>query len=490
MSVSEILTRQGVEYTKSMGVKMAKKEASAISVVTFPLKTEKWQEDVLFKRFEVCRSIYNAMLGYELKQYRKMTSLEDWKKSLELIYSVYKTEDAKEKKAIKASSEYKEALLKQRDLLKEYGFSGFSFGATAIRFAQHYKGIIPTKLAQMSIGIPMWTAFDKLLFGNGDIVHFKKHDTWSSIVTDGRSGIRIVSADNKTTGKMDSAAKYFCLYSSKEGKDLKMPLKVDKKDLWLLEMMERDIHTVRILRKKVKGTCKYYVQISVTGAPAIKYNRDGKELHPVGDKKLGIYIDTTSITIVDNESVRTIDITMDNKIEEEIAKVNRYLDSSRRATNPDNFNEDGTIKKGIVKDGQKHPLKWTYSGGYKKARDKKANLQRVQAEQRKLRANKLANDIMAMGSEIVINDYPFQAAAMRKKFAEGEEKDEKGRFKKKAKAGKAIGENAPAMIVTVLDNKLKARGYNGVIKKKLSNVDYQMTDYRKFYASEMYRELL
>ncbi len=479
-----------VDYIDERHDCMAKKEGSAISVVTFPLKTEKWQEDVLFKRFEVCRSIYNAMLGYELKQYRKMTGLEDWKKSIEIIYSVYKTEDAKEKKKIKASAEYKAAVLKQRDLLKEYGFSGFSFGSTAIKFAKHYSGIIPTMLAQMSIGVPMWAAFDKLLYGNGDIVHFKRYDTWNSIVTDGKSGIKIVAEDNKSTLKMDSAARYYCLYSSREGKNLKMPLKVDKKDLWLLEMMERDIHTVRILRKKVRGTYKYYVQITVTGAPAVKYDKEGKELHPVGDKKLGIYIDTTTITIADSECVRTIDITMDNKLEEEIAKVNRYLDNSRRATNPDNFNEDGTIKKGIVKDGQRHPLKWTYSNGYKRAKDKKANLQRVQAEQRKLRANKLANDIMAMGGEIMINDYPFQAAAMRKKFKEGEEKDEKGRFKKKAKAGKAIGENAPAMIVTVLDNKLKARGYKGVIKKKLSNVDYQMEDYRKFYALEMYRELV
>ncbi|MCR5670677.1 MAG: hypothetical protein K6G10_06695 [Butyrivibrio sp.] len=462
---------------------------SEISVITFPLKTEKWQEDVLFKRFEVCRSIYNAMLGYELKQYRKMTESEEWKSSLEVILSAYKTDDKNEKKKIKASAEYKAATEKQRELLKTYGFSGFSFGATAISFAKHFSGIIPIRLAQMSIGVPMWTAFDKLLFGNGDIVHFKKYDTFSSIVTDGKSAIRIVSADNKTTRKMDSAARYYCLYSSKEGKDLKMPLKIDKKDIWLLEMMERDIHTVRITRKKVNGTYKYYVQLAVSGAPAVKYDKKGKELHPVGNEKLGIYIDTTTLTIATKESIKTIDITMDNKIEEEIAEINRYLDSSRRATNPENFNEDGTIKKGIIKDGQRLPLKWVYSNGYKKARDKKANLQRVQAEQRKLRANKLANEIMAMGSDIIINDYPFQAAAMRKKFKEGEEKDDKGRFKKKAKAGKAIGENAPAMIVTILDNKLKARGYQGVTKKKLENVDYQKDGYRKFYASEMLREI-
>lgn len=457
---------------------------SEISVITIPLKTEIWQEDILFKRFETCRKIYNAMLGYELKQLKKMTNSKEYKKSLEVIYSLYKETDEKEKKKIKASQEYKDATKNQKDLLKEYGFSEFSFKSEALRQSEYFRNVIPTTLASMSIGTPMWKAFEKVLFSNGKATHFKRYDSWTSIVTDGKSGIRIVSENNKTVRKMDSQNKYYCLYSSKQGKNLIMPLKIDHKDLYLLEMVERDIHTVRITRKKVKGKYKYYVQLSLTGSPAIKYNKDGKELHPVGKEKMGIYIDTRTLTIATKDSITTTDISFPNIIEEEIADIQRYLDSSRRATNPDNYNEDGTIKKGIVKDGQRLPLKWVYSNSYKKSRNKLANLQRVLAEQRKIRANKIANNIIAIGSEVIINDYPFQQAAMRKQFPEGEEKDENGCFKKKAKAGKIIGENAPAMIVTILDNKLKGRGYQGVTKKKLKDVDYLKDGYRKFYANE------
>ncbi|WP_022754058.1 hypothetical protein [Butyrivibrio fibrisolvens] len=462
----------------------------SISTISISLKTEKWQEDVLFRRFEVCRSIYNAMLGYELKQYRKLTTLNSYKEAINIINSAYKANTDKEKKKIKASAEYKDAIKTQKKLLREYGFSEFQFGATAIKYSEHFRGIIPTMLAQRSIGAPMWIAFDKLFFGNGETVHFKNYDTWNSIVTDGRSGIRIVSEDNKTVKKMDSSKKYYCLYSVKEGKNLKMPIKIDKKDLYLIEMAERDIHTVRITRKKVNGTYKYYVQLSVTGAPAIKYDSVGKELHPVGDNKIGVYIDTTSITIASKNGFSVIDIRTRNKLEDKIAEINRYLDNSRRANNPDNFNDDGTVKKVNLEQGKRVRLKWKNSNSYEKARNKKANLQRIQAEQRKIRANKIANEIMAMGSDIIINDYPFQAAAMRKKYEEGEEKNEKGRFKNKAKAGKAIGENAPAMIVTVLDTKLKGRGFAGVVKKKITNIDYSKEDYRKFYASELLRELL
>lgn len=35
--------------------------------LTLPLKLEKWQEDLLAKRFEIARQIYNTMVGKELK---------------------------------------------------------------------------------------------------------------------------------------------------------------------------------------------------------------------------------------------------------------------------------------------------------------------------------------------------------------------------------------------------------------------------------------
>ena len=454
-----------------------------ISVLTIPLKTEIWQEDVLFKRFETYRSIYNAMLGYRLKQYRKMTRDQRYKDSIEIIYSAYKAETDKDKKAIKKSDEYKLAAEMQKVLLKEYGFSDFAFRSEAIKFAKHFADITNTKVASMSVGIPMWSAFDKMLFGNGKIAHFKKYNTWSSIVSNGVTGIRIVDAKKKTVLEMDSKEQYFCLVSSKKGKSLLMPLKVDKKDHYMLEMMERKIHQVRIVRENVKGTFKYCVQLAVEGTPAIKYDKNGEELHKVGNQKLGVYIDTTSITVATAEGIKSINIAFPNNDEDRITQLQQYMDNSRRATNPDNFNEDGTIKKGIIKDGQRHPLHWVYSNGYMKAKNELSDIFRKQAKNRKIRANKIANQIIAIGADITVNDYPFQLAAMRKKE---DELTEKGTPASKKKAGKKIGQNAPATIVTVIDQKLKSRGYSGVVKKKLK-VDYSISEYRQFYANELYR---
>ena len=455
-----------------------------ISVITIPLKTEIWQEDVLAKTFEKFRQTYNVMLGYEYKQFRKLERNPKYIEAKEIIYSYYKEEDAEKKKQIKSSLEYKAAVKIQNEMRKEWGFTEFGFVSESLRQGKYF--MLPSKAASYSIGKPMWIAFEKMFFGNGETVHFKKKGQWSSIASDSKSGLRIVGEDGKTVLEMDSREKYYCVYKSKQGKALKMPLKIDHKDLWLWEMMSRKIHVARITRKNVNGTYKYYVQLSVEGAPAIKYDKNGEIKHPIKEDRIGVYIDTTSVTIANSQGIQTINLNMTNDLEDEMAEIRQYMDNSRRATNPDNFNDDGTIKKGIFKDGQRRPLHWNYSHSYIKARNKLSNMLRVQKEQRTIRTNKIANTILAIGNNISVNDYPFQWAAQRKKETEYNEKT--GVPLSKAKAGKKIAENAPASVIETLNKKLKARGYCEVQKVKL-DVDKSITDYRSFYANELYRQL-
>lgn len=41
-------------------------------IVQFPLKTEKYQEDILDKRFEIGRQIYNSLVNITQKRYKEM----------------------------------------------------------------------------------------------------------------------------------------------------------------------------------------------------------------------------------------------------------------------------------------------------------------------------------------------------------------------------------------------------------------------------------
>ncbi|MBZ9607545.1 hypothetical protein G9F73_006905 [Clostridium estertheticum] len=50
-------------------------------------------------------------------------------------------------------------------------------------------------------------------------------------------------------------------------------------------------------------------------------------------------------------------------IESEKRRIQRYMDRSKRKTNPNNFDENCTIKKGVK-------LEWKYSNKYVKAKNK------------------------------------------------------------------------------------------------------------------------
>lgn len=463
------------------------KESKMMSVIEIPLKTEKWQEDILFKRFELCRKVYNAMLGYEIKQYRKMLSDPRYIESKEVINAAYKLSDAKEKAATKKTPEYKRATEMQRQLMMEYGMSEFGFMHDIAKFYMIYNQNIPSAVAGVTIAKPMWAAFDKRLFGNGQKVSFKKYDTWNSMASAGKSGIRLVNAEGKTVLHRNGNEKLWCLCGTSKGKMIKMPLKIDNKDTWLLEMLDRDIKIVRIVRKKVRGTYKYSVQLTVSGAPAIKYDKTTGEIkNTIGSGKVGVYIDTSSVTICTKDGIISKDLTDSiPDFSEQIAEQQRIMDEASRRANPDNYNEDGTIKHGIMVDGKRRKLNWVRTKAYKDARNKKANLQRVETEQRSIARHILANEILSYGDQIVVNDYPFQYAAMRRKFEEGEELTESGRPKKKKKKGAEIGHNTPATLVMLMDQKLKSAGYQGVEKVKLKDMDYS-AGYRQYYAKMLY----
>lgn len=124
----------------------------------------------------------------------------------------------------------------------------------------------------------------------------------------------------------------------------------------------------------------------------------------------------------------------------------KKLQRSREATNPDNFNTDCTIKKGIK-------LKWVRSKSYLKTFFKLKNMYRQKANYIKLEHNKLANYILSLGNEVFVETMNFKGLQKRSKKTERSEKT--GKFKRKKRFGKSLNNKAPAMLITIIDRKLK-----------------------------------
>lgn len=122
------------------------------------------------------------------------------------------------------------------------------------------------------------------------------------------------------------------------------------------------------------------------------------------------------------------------------------MDRSQRVMNPNNYNEDGTIKK----QGSRK-LTWNKSNHYIKYQKQLKELYRKQKDIRKYQHECLANYIISLGDTIYVETMNFAGLAKRAKKTE---KNSKGRFKRKKRFGKSIANRAPSMLLEIINRKL------------------------------------
>lgn len=99
------------------------------------------------------------------------------------------------------------------------------------------------------------------------------------------------------------------------------------------------------------------------------------------------------------------------------------MDRSKRTMNPDNFNEDGTIKK------QNKKVTWNKSNHYIKYQNQLKELYRKQADVRKYQHECLANYVISLGNNVFVEYMNF--SGLKKRSTKTEVSEKTGRYKKK-----------------------------------------------------------
>jgi len=419
--------------------------------VTFPLITEKYQETILNKRFEISRQLYNAVLSKAYKRYKSMIETKKYRQLKEQINNA----NEKEKKLL-----YKQL----NEMYKQYRLNEYSLHEDIQEMQHHFSENIDSFTAQ-KIATRVWSAFEDLLFGDGEIVHFKKYGELDSL--EGKS--------NKTGIRFKDG---FLIWNG-----LKIPVKIDYNNPYEYQALKDEICYCRIKRRFIKGKYKYYLQIVFKGVPPMKINKDGEVKRHIGNGTVGLDIGTQTIAIVSNVDVKLLELAdRVNNIEKEKRRILRYMDRSRRANNPDNFNEDGTIKKG--------KLKWVKSNRYIKAQNKLRELYRKQADVREYQHQLLSNYILSLGNKIKVEEMNFKGLQKRSKKTE---KNDKGKFKRKKRFGKSLANKAPAKLLTILDNKLKYFGEKlikvNTKEVKASQYNHLSCRYNKKKLSQRWNDL-
>lgn len=434
---------------------MAKKntEDKKMFVVKLKLQTEKWQEDILDKHFEMCCRIYNAFQNKMIKRYN-------------YIENACKKLTKEEKDAYFANYKTKNTITKN----KEYAlFSSFGFNLEIAAFKGQYgKNGINSKILQY-IATRAWIAWEKKLKEKTKkiIIHTKKADEYNfSNIGIGKGTFNGIDLEFNENGKSYITITIVPTNKKKgeKGKFLRIPFNNNKTEYekQAFETIEIDekinnefsfkrndklytlknpIRCVGIERELIRGKYKYYIVFSLRGTPPTK----GRKL---GEGAVGIDLGVSTVAAVGKDLLLEELAKGIGEIDDKLEILQQKADRSRRANNPNNYNEDGTCKKG-------KEITWTISNRGKKINNQIKELYRKKQAKRKISHNELANKLLSYGNEFKVEKNHVKSWTIRKK---GITKDSNGKIKSNKRFGKSVGNHAPSMFITILKNKVERLG--------------------------------
>lgn len=334
------------------------------------------------------------------------------------IYNAVINEGLKRIQLIKQSKVYQEAK-KSKDkqsynkARKLYKFSDYDLQKFAIKSKNNcfIKDHLKTHIAQ-KVATRAYLALDKYLKGKGGKPRFKNKNSFSSF--EGKSNITgIIFKDNKIR------------YNN-----LVLRPIFNKKDELEAHALTCRVKYVRLVRKIIKGKKFWFAQLILEGKPFVKQKNKSKDEIvglDIGPSTIAVYQD--SYSFLDSFCSELEPYHLQQK------KLQRKMDRSLRSMNPDNYNEDKTIKK--------EAKTWKKSKSYKKSQKILSEVYRKLKVARKRLHGKLANKIIRLGN--IIKTEKLSYKSFQKTF------------------GRSIGFRAPSMFLQIL--KHKAANAGGLVEE-------------------------
>ena len=330
---------------------MAAKTSSFVTEI--PLVTTSKDLAVLAARLEAGRQLYNAVLSEGKIRLELIRNSELYQQAK----AIYRTNKKERSTAFQKAREY-------------YRFSDYDWQAFANKTAiasfwikSHLDANTIQKIATRA-----FKAIERLMFGKAKKVRFKQKGQFASLEgKTNKQGIR-------WTG------------NAVEWSGLKLKAIITN-DPVILHGLNSKIKYVRLVRRILNQKTYWFAQLVCEGMP---YQ---KPKNFINDGNVGIDLGVSTVAIVgDKETIWTPFAVELNSQQKEIRKLQRKMDRQRRAGNPDNFNSNGTVKKGAKR--------WNKSNRYKKTAAKKREIERKQAAHRKSLHGKLVNQTLRLGKNL------------------------------------------------------------------------------------------
>ncbi len=345
----------------------------------------------------------------------------------------------------------------------------------------------------------IWRGMEKCLYGDGGIIHFSKYGDLPCIrAKQINRGIPMSVKDNRLQFRIGKNICGIQINDRFQQDEVDAVLSylansemIDDKAAYTFAEDAYCIDTYRpcyatFVPKLIRGKCRVYLHLTIEGKAKPKYDKHGNPRYKYGNGMIGADIGTQTVAYTSDAEVGLKNLSeRGNSIQASEKKerlLYRAMDRSRRATNPQNYNDDGTIKKGRKT--------WKYSNHYKRLKAKHSELCRINAVNRQLAINEDANHLRSLGDTFVTE--PKNASRLMKRTKETTV-NSKGKINKKKRFGKSIKNRCPSGFQTAVERKFKATGgtYIEVTNDyRASQYDHTADDYIKKKLSDRLYKLL
>jgi hypothetical protein len=168
----------------------------------------------------------------------------------------------------------------------------------------------------------------------------------------------------------------------------------DINDAWLAEALKAETKYCRIVRREIRGQTRWFVQLVQQGV--------SPQRHPTRPGIVGIDVGPSTIAAVSGHDAM-LEQFCPTVIQpwKELRRIERAMDRSRRATNPDNFDAKGRVSKGRKK--------WIRSLRYQRLTAKRRERERCLAAERKIQHGTLCTRILAQGTTVNAEKVSYRA---------------------------------------------------------------------------------
>lgn len=149
-------------------------------------------------------------------------------------------------------------------------------------------------------------------------------------------------------------------------------------------------------RRTINGKKRWFAQICLEGQPPVR------KIYAPQSEVVGIDPGPSQIAYYHENYVDIVKVAPNVNLQEKVVRrLQRKIDRSRRANNPDNYEDDGRIRRG--------PLKWKFSHRLNKRSRELAEHHRCLAATRKRDHGALANLLLQIGGTVKIEKNSYRS---------------------------------------------------------------------------------